>query len=37
LTQERAELVSRIDQLAAHSQQLAVNVQELERLSPYAL
>jgi len=37
LTQERTELVSRIDQLAAHSQQLAVNVQELERLSPYAL
>ena len=27
----------RIDQLVAHSQQLAVNVQELERQSPYAL
>ena len=37
LTQERTELVARIDQLAAHSQQLAVNVQELERQSPYAL
>ena len=37
LTQERSELVARIDQLAAHSQQIAVNVQELERQSPYAL
>ncbi len=37
LTQERTELVTRIDQLAAHSQQLAINVQELERQSPYAL
>jgi hypothetical protein len=37
LTQERSELVTRIDQLAAHSQQLAVNVHELERQSPYAL
>ncbi len=37
LTQERTELVARIDQLATHSQQLAVNVQELERQSPYAL
>ena len=37
LTQERTELVGRIDQLAAHSQQLAINVQELERQSPYAL
>jgi hypothetical protein len=37
LTQERAGLVSRIDQLTAHSQQLVVNVQELERQSPYAL
>ena len=37
LTQERSELVPRIDQLAAYSQQLAVNVQELERQSPYAL
>lgn len=37
LTQERTELIGRIDQLAAHSQQMAVNVQELERHSPYAL
>ena len=37
LTQERSELVARIDQLAAQSQQVAVNVQELERQSPYAL
>ena len=37
LTQQRTELVANIDQLAAHSQQLAVNVQELERQSPYAL
>ena len=37
LTQERTELVTRIDQLAAHSQQLAVNVQGLERQSPYAI
>ena len=37
LTQQRTELVASIDQLAAHSQQLAVNVQELERQSPYAL
>ena len=37
LTQERTELMGRIDQLTAHSQQLAVNVQELERQSPYAL
>ena len=37
LTQERSELVGRIDQLGAHSQQMAVNVQELERQSPYAL
>lgn len=37
LTQERTELIGRIDQLTAHSQQLAVNVQELERNSPYAL
>ena len=36
LTQERTELVGRIDQLVAHSQQMAVNVQELERNSPYA-
>ena len=37
LTQERSALMARIDELAAYSQQLAVNVQELERQSPYAL
>ena len=37
LTQERSDLVTRIDQLAAHSQQLAISVQDLERRSPYAL
>jgi len=37
LTQERSELVMRIDQLAAHSHQVAISVQELERQSPYAL
>jgi hypothetical protein len=37
LTQERTELITRIDQLMARTQQLAVNVQELERQSPYAL
>ncbi len=37
LTQHRTELVASIDQLGAHSQQLAVSVQELERQSPYAL
>ena len=37
LTQERSELITRIDQLVAHAQQLAVNVHELERQSPYAL
>ena len=37
LTQERSGLLVRIDELVAHSQQLAVNVQELERQSPYAL
>ena len=37
LTQERSGLLVRIDELAAHSQQLAVNVQQLERQSPYAL
>ena len=37
LTQERSGLLVRIDELAAYSQQLAVNVQELERQSPYAL
>jgi len=37
LTQERSELLARIDQLTLRSQQLAVNVQDLERQSPYAL
>jgi hypothetical protein len=37
LTQERSGLLARIDELAAHSQQVAVSVQELERQSPYAL
>jgi Protein of unknown function (DUF2799) len=37
LTQERSELVARIDQLSAHAQQLVVNVHELEKQSPYAL
>jgi Protein of unknown function (DUF2799) len=37
LTQERTELVARIGQLTVRTQQLAVNVQELERQSPYAL
>jgi hypothetical protein len=37
LTQERGELVNRIDQLSVRVQQLAINVQQLERQSPYAL
>ena len=37
LTQERSGLLVRIDELTAHSHQLAVSVQELERQSPYAL
>lgn len=37
LTQERTELVAYIDQLTVRSQQLAVNVQDLERRSPYPL
>jgi hypothetical protein len=37
LTQERTELVATIDQLTIRTQQLAINVQELERQSPYAL
>lgn len=37
LTQERTELVARIDYLMQRSQQLTVSVQELERQSPYAL
>jgi hypothetical protein len=37
LTQERTDLLARIDQLAHRTQQLALNVQELERQSPYPL
>jgi len=37
LTQERGDLVARIDQLSVRVQQLALNVQQLERQSPYAL
>jgi hypothetical protein len=37
LTQERTDLLIRIDQLTQRTQQLAVNVQELERQSPYPL
>lgn len=37
LTQERTELVGRIDQLAMHLEQLSANVQTLERQSPYPL
>jgi len=37
LTQVRSDLVARIGELTVRSQQLAVNVQELERQSPYAL
>ncbi|HTN49929.1 MAG TPA: DUF2799 domain-containing protein [Burkholderiaceae bacterium] len=37
LTQERGDLVTRIDQLSVRAQQLAINVQQLERQSPYAL
>ena len=37
LTQERTELIARIDQLTVRTQQLAVNVQELERQSPYPI
>lgn len=37
LTQERGNLIVRIDQLTLQAQQLAVNVQELERQSPYTL
>jgi outer membrane murein-binding lipoprotein Lpp len=37
LTQERTGLVARIDQLAVRSQELAANVQQLERQSPYML
>ena len=37
LTQERTDLLARIDQLTQRTQQLAVNVQQLERQSPYPL
>ena len=37
LTQARSDLVARIADLTLRSQQLAINVQELERQSPYAL
>lgn len=37
LTQSRSDLVARIGDLTLRSQQLALNVQELERQSPYAL
>jgi hypothetical protein len=37
LTQERTDLLVRIDQLTQRTQQLAMNVQELERQSPYPL
>ena len=37
LTQERTDLLVRIDQLTVRAQQLSVNVHELERQSPYPL
>jgi Protein of unknown function (DUF2799) len=37
LTQERTDLLIRIEQLTLRAQQLAVNVQEIERQSPYPL
>ena len=37
LTQERGNLIGRIDQLTVQAQELAVNVQELERQSPFTL
>lgn len=37
LTQERTELVARIDSLAQRMQQLVLSVQELERQSPYPI
>jgi len=37
LTQERTELLGRIEQLTQRSQQLAFGVQELERQSPYPI
>jgi hypothetical protein len=35
--QERTEFISRIEHLSARAQQLAINVQQLERQSPYPL
>jgi cell division protein FtsB len=37
LTQQRTELVARIDQLTLRTQELAADMHELERQSPYAL
>lgn len=37
LGQDRTELAARIDALTARAQQLAINVQQIERQSPYAL
>jgi hypothetical protein len=37
LTQERAELLVRIDELTARAHQLSISVQDLERQSPYPL
>lgn len=37
LGQDRVALAGRIDELSARAQQLALNVQDLERQSPYAL
>lgn len=37
LTQARSDLIARMGELTVRSQQLAVNVQELERQSPFAL
>jgi hypothetical protein len=37
LTQERGRLIERIGQLKLDTQELAMNVQELERQSPYPL
>ena len=37
LTQERTDLLVRIDQLTVQAQQLAMNVQDIERQSPYPL
>jgi hypothetical protein len=37
LTQQRGDLIARIDELTARAQQLTVNVYDLERQSPYPL